>query len=154
MHIPLIKALVAVISASALAIGVALAPAAAANHRSHNSASARPANSLASEAVRFVGQLEAGLVKPDPALKQIWKTDVTAVAHSLGISDSALAQELSQGHSLAQIAAMHGVPAGTPTTVLVRHLREHLDEAEHDQSISPTAANALLDALTTALGHP
>jgi hypothetical protein len=48
---------------------------------------------------------------------------------------------------------MHGIPAETPTTVLVRHLREDLDEAEHDQSISPTAANALLDAVTAALGH-
>lgn len=153
MHLPLIKALVAVISASTLAIGVALAPGAAANHPSHNSDGARPANSLDSDALQFAGQLEAGLVKPDPALKQIWKTDVTAVARSLGINDSALAQELSQGHSLAQIAAMHGVPAGTPTTVLVRHLREDLDEAEHDQSISPTAAHALLDALTTALGR-
>lgn len=77
----------------------------------------------------------------------------TAISHRFSISDSALAQELSQGHSLAQIAAMHGVPAGTPTTVLVRHLREDLDEAEHHQSVSPTAASALLDALTTALGH-
>src|SRR5689334_12352745 len=98
MHLPLIKALVAVISASTLAIGVALAPGAAANHPSHTSDRARPANSLDSDALQFAGQLEAGLVKPDPALKQIWKTDVTAVARSLGINDSALAQELSQGH--------------------------------------------------------
>ena len=154
MHLPLIKALVAVISASALAIGVALAPGTMANHRSHNSASTRPAHSLASDAVQVVGQLEAGLVKPDPALKQIWKTDVTAVAHSVGLSDSTLAKQLRQGQSLGQIAAMHNISAATPTTVLVRHLRANLDQAEHDQSISPTAANALLDAVNTALGRP
>ena len=65
----------------------------------------------------------------DPALKQIWKTDVTAVAHSLGISGAALARELSGGHPLRQIAAMHGIRARTPTTALVRHLREDLREA-------------------------
>jgi hypothetical protein len=90
MHLPLIKALVAVISASTLAVGVALAPGAVANHSSHNSDGARPANSLESDALQFVGQLEAGHVKPDPALKDIWETDITAVARSLGINDSAL----------------------------------------------------------------
>ena len=41
--------------------------------------------------------------------------DVTALADSLGLSDSALAAQLSAGRSLAQIAASRGVPTSTPT---------------------------------------
>jgi hypothetical protein len=79
---------------------------------------------------------------------------VTAVAHSLGLSDSALAVQLSAGRSLAQIAASRGVRASTPTAVLLTQVRDDLDRAEHDQAISPTAARALANALSTALGNP
>jgi hypothetical protein len=79
---------------------------------------------------------------------------VTAVAHSLGLTDRELADQLSTGRSLAQIAASRGFPTSTPTTVLLRHIRDDLDQAEHDRTISPTAARALVNALGTALGNP
>jgi hypothetical protein len=150
MHLPLLKALVGVISASVLAIGVALAPA----HHAHGSRTASQTTSLDADGLQFLGQLAAGNVKPDPALKQIWTDDVSAVAHSLGLTDRALAQQLSSGRSLAQIAASRGVALSIPTTVLLRQFGEDLKQAEHDQALSPTAARDLLDALGTALGNP
>jgi hypothetical protein len=78
---------------------------------------------------------------------------VTAVARSLGLSDRALADQLSAGRSLAQIAASRGVPMRTVTTVLLAHVRDDLDRAEHDQAISPTAARSLANAVSTALGN-
>jgi site-specific recombinase XerC len=151
MHLPLLKALIAVISASVLAIGVALASAGNAHH-AYRGATTTKARTLETDGLQFLGQLAAGNVKPDPALKQSWIDDVTAVAHSLGLSDSALAQQLSAGRSLAQIAASRGMPASTPTNALLRHLRDDLHRAEQDQAISPTVANSLLDAVGTALG--
>ena len=151
MQLPLIKALVAVISASVLAVGVALAPATA--HHPRSSGAASQTATLNADGLQLLGQLAAGNVKPDLALKQSWADDVTAVAHSLGLSDRALAAQLSDGHSLAQIAASRGVPITTPTTVLLGHVRDDLTRAEHDQAVSPTAAGALLNALSTALGN-
>jgi hypothetical protein len=153
MHLPLIKALVAVVSASVLAVGVALAPAAAGARDPNRSRTASHTTSLEAAGLQFLGQLAAGKVKPDVALKQSWTDDVTAVAHSLGLSDGALAARLAAGRSLAQIAASRGVSTGTPGTVLFRHFRDDLNRAEHDQAISPTAATALLNALSTALGN-
>jgi len=153
MHLPLIKALVAVLSASAIAIGAALAPSPSHNIRPGGAVTVTPAKPLLSDAIGFLAQLEDGLVRPDPALTDRWKVDVTAVARSLGISGSELARELNRGRSLAQIAASHRVDAATPRAVLLRRIREDFDRAEHDKSISTTAANALLDALTAALGH-
>jgi hypothetical protein len=152
MHLPLLKALVAVISASVLAVGVALAPAGGGAHHPHRSGTASQTTSLEADGLQFLGQLAAGNVKPDAALKQSWTDDVTAVAQSLGLSDSALAAQLGAGRSLAQIAASRGVPTGTATTVLLRHVRDDLNRAEHDQAVSPTAASALLNVLRTALG--
>lgn len=146
MHLPLLKALIAVISASVLAIGVALASAGSAHH-AHSPATTTNARTLETDSLQFLGQLAAGTVKPDPALKQSWIDDVTAVAHSLGLSDRALARQLSAGRSLAQIAASRGVP----TNVLLRHLRDDLHRAEQDHALSPAAASTLLDALGTAL---
>jgi hypothetical protein len=154
VHLPLIKALVAVISASVLAIGVALAPAKERAHHFPRSAPASQTTSLKTDGLQFLGQLAAGNVKPDSALKYSWTDDVTAVAHSLGLSDSALAAQLSAGRSLAQIAASRGVPASTATTVLLRRVRDDLDRAEHDQALSPAAAGAVLNALATALSNP
>jgi hypothetical protein len=154
MHIPFLKALVAVISASVVAIGVALSPPAGGPHHPHASRTASQTTSLEADGVQFLGQLAAGNVTPDQALKQSWMVDVTAVADRLGLSDSALAAQLSAGRSLAQIAAARGVPTGTPTAVLLRHFREDLDRAQRDQAISPAAAGALLSALGTALGKP
>jgi hypothetical protein len=153
MHLPLIKALVAVIAASVLAVGVALAPGTGASRHSHGSGAARQRATLKADGLQFLGQLAAGNVKPDPALKQSWIGDVTAVARSLGLSDRELAAELGAGRSLAQIAASRGVPTNTPTTVLLRHIRDDLDRAAHDQTVSPTAASALLNALSAALGN-
>jgi hypothetical protein len=153
MHLPLLKALIAVISASVLAIGVALASAGNANHAPRAAATTK-ARTLETDGLQFLGQLAAGNIKPDVALKQSWIDDVTAVAHSLGLSDSALAQQLGAGRSLAQIAASRGVPASTPTNVLLRHLRDGLHRAEHDQALSPAAANSLLDAIGAELGRP
>ena len=152
MHLLPIKALVAVISASVLAVGVALAPVGAGAHHPHRSRTAIQTTSLGATGLQFLGQLTAGNVKPDAALKQSWTDDVTAFAHSLGLSDSALAARLAAGRSLAQIAASRGVPTSTPTTVLLRHVRDDLNQAEHDQAISQTAASALRNALSTALG--
>jgi hypothetical protein len=152
MHLPLIKALVAVISASVLAVGAALAPATGAAHHPRSSGAASQTASLQADGLQLLGQLAAGNVKPDLALKQGWADDVTALAHSLGLSDRALAAQLSDGRSLAQIAAARGVPITTPTTVLLGHLRDDLTRAEH-QAVSPTAAAALLNALSTALGN-
>ena len=151
MHLPVIKALVAVISASVLAVGVALAPATA--HQPRSSGAASQTASLNADGLQLLGQLAVGNVKPDLALKQSWAEDVTAVAHSLGLSDRALAAQLSDGRSLAQIAASRGVPITTPTAVLLGHVRHELTRAEHDQAVSPTAAGALLNALSTALGN-
>lgn len=151
MHFPILKALIAIISASVLAIGVALASAGTANH-AHRAAATTKASTLETDGLQFLGQLAAGNIKPDVALKQSWIDDVTAVAHSLGLSDSALARQLSAGRSLAQIAASRGLPASTPTNALLRHLRDDLHRAEQDQALSPAAANSLLDALGTALG--
>ena len=144
MHLLPIKALVAVISASVLAVGVALAPAGGGAHHPHRARTASQTLSLEAAGLQFLGQLTAENVKPDVALKQSWTEDATAVAHSLGVSDSALA---------AQLAASRSVPTSTPTTVLLRHVRDDLKQAEHDQAISPTAASAQLFALSTALGN-
>jgi DNA-binding transcriptional regulator YdaS (Cro superfamily) len=154
MHLPLFKALVAVISVSVVAIGVALSPAAGRAHHPHGSATASRTTSREADGLQFLGQLAAGNVKPDAALKQSWMGDVTALADRLGLSDTALAGQLSAGRSLAQIAASRGVPTSVATTVLFRHVRDDLDRAEHDQAISPTAARALVNALSTALGNP
>jgi hypothetical protein len=145
-------ALVAVISASVLAIGVALAPGAHGAHHPHGSGTASETTSLDADGLQFLGQLAAGDVKPDQALKQSWMDDVTAVAHSVGLTDSALATQLSAGRSLAQIAASRRVPASTPTAALLGHFRQDLDRPERDQAISPAAASALLSALSTAVG--
>ncbi len=153
MHLPILKALIAVISASVLAVGVALTSAGNANH-AQRAAATTNARTLETDGLQFLGQLAAGNVKPDVALKQSWIGDVTAVAHSLGLSDSALAQQLGAGRSLAQIAASRGVPASTPTNVLLRHLRDDLHRAEHDQALSPSAANSLLDAIGAELSRP
>jgi hypothetical protein len=150
MHLPVIKALVVVISASALAVGVALAPGSG-GHHPRGSLTASQASSLEADGLQFLGQLAAGQVKPDLALKQSWIDDVTAVAHSLRLSDTALAQQLGRGRSLAQIAASRGVPTSTPTTELLRHIRDVLGQAEHDQAISQVAGNALLNGLGIAL---
>jgi hypothetical protein len=40
----------------------------------------------------------------------------------------------------------------TVAAVLLRHVRGHFAQAERDQAISPTAARALDNALSTALG--
>jgi hypothetical protein len=154
MHLPLVKALVAVISASVLAIGVALAPSARNVKHAHGSTATNQTSTLERDGLAFLGQLVAGNVKPDASLKQSWTDDVTAVAHSLGFTDRALADQLRAGRSLAQIAASHGVPTSTATTVLLRHVRGDVARAEHDQAISPTAARALVNALSTALGNP
>jgi hypothetical protein len=154
MHLPLLKALVAVISASVIAIGVAVAPAARNPQHAHGSAAASQTSILESDGLEFLGQLAAGNVKPDATRKQSWTDDVTAVAQSLGLTDRALADQLSAGRSLSQIAASRGVPMSTVTTVLLRHVRGDFDQAERDQAISPTAARALVSALSTALGNP
>ena len=153
MHLLPIKALVAVISASILAIGVALAPAGRGAPHPHRARTASHTTPIEAAALQFLGQLTAGNVKPDAALKHSWTDDVTAVAHSVGLSDSKLAAQLAAGRSPAQIAASRGVPTTTPTTVLLRHVLEDLNQAEHDQAISPTAASALLNALSRALGN-
>jgi hypothetical protein len=154
MLLPLVKGLVALTSAAVLAIGVALAPAAGGGHHPHGLAQASQTTSLQADGLQFLGQLVAGNVKPDPALKQSWTDDVTAVARSLGLTDRALAQQLSAGSSLAQIAASRGLPPSTPTAVLLGHVRKDLDRAEGDHALSPTAARALANALGTALGNP
>ncbi len=115
MHLPLIKALAVVISAAVVAIGVALAPASSARH-AHRAGAASKRTSLEADGLEFVAQLASGNVKPDTALKGSWTDDVTAVAHSLGLSDRQLAAELSDGRSLTQIAASRGVPASIATT--------------------------------------
>jgi hypothetical protein len=151
MHLPLLKALIAVISASVLAIGVALASAGNAHH-AHRPAATTKARTLKTDGLKLLEQLTAGNVKPDPALKRTWTDDASAVAHSLGLSDQVLAGQLSAGRSLAQIAASRFVPTSIPRNVLLRHLRDDLHRAEQDQALSPAAANSLLDALGTALG--
>jgi hypothetical protein len=152
MHLPLIKALVAVVSVSVLAVGVALSPPAGGAHHPHGSSTAGQTASLKADGLQFLGQLAAGNVTPDQALKRSWMGDVTAVADSVGLSDRALAAQLSAGRSLAQIADSRGVPAGTPAAVLLRRLRGDFDRAERDQAVSPAAASALLSALSTVLG--
>jgi hypothetical protein len=154
MHLPLLKALVAVIAASVVAIGVALAPAAHKARHVRASPATSQTSTLDQDGLEFLGQLAAGNVKADATLKQSWTDDVTAVAHSLGLTDRALADQLSAGRSLSQIAASRGVPVSTVTTVLLRHVRGDFDQAERDQAISPTAARALVNALSTALGNP
>jgi hypothetical protein len=126
MHIALLKALVAITSASVLAVGVALSAPAGGADRPHGSRTVSQTTSLEADGLQFLGQLAAGNVKPDRALTQTWMDDVTAVAHS--------------------------VPASTPTAVLLRHVREDLDRAGRDGAISPVAGSALLGALSTALG--
>lgn len=153
MHLPLLKAIVAVVSASVLAVGDALAPPGN-THHPHGSVATSHGSTLETDGLQFLGQLVAGNVKPDAALRQSWTDDVTALAHSLGLSDRALAEQLSAGRSLAQIAASRGVPANIPTNVLLGRVRDGLDRAEHDQAISPAAANALLNAIGTALSNP
>lgn len=154
MHLPLLKALVGVIAAFVVAIGVALAPAPRRAQHTHGSAASNQTSTLEQDGLVFLGQLAAGNVKPDAALKQSWTNDVTAVAHSLGLTDRAFADQLSAGRSLAQIATSRGVPTSTATSVLLRHFRDDLDQAEHDQAISPTALRALASAFSTALGNP
>jgi hypothetical protein len=154
MHVPVVKALVAGIAASVVALGVALEPAARSPQHAHGSAATSQTSTLESDGLVFRGQLAAGNVKPEATLKQSWTDDVTAVARSLGLTDRALADQLGAGRSLAQIAASRGVPMSTVTTVLLRHVRGDLDQAEHDQAISPTAARALANALSTELGNP
>jgi hypothetical protein len=152
MHLPVLKALIAVIAASIVAIGVALEPAAGKPQHAHRSAAASQSRSLESDGLEFLVQLVAGNVKPDATLKESWTDDVTAVAHSLGLTDRALAGQLSAGRSLSQIAASQGVPASAVTAVLLRHVSGDIDQAEHDQAISPTAARALDNAISTVLG--
>jgi hypothetical protein len=154
MHLPLLKALVAVISAAVVAISVAVTPATRNPPHVHDSAPASHTSILENDGLEFLGQLAAGTVKPDASLKQSWTDDVTAVAHSLGLTDRALADQLRAGRSPSQIAASRGVPMGTVTTVLLRHISGDFDQAERDQALSPTAARALLGALSTALGNP
>lgn len=154
MHLAVLKALVAVVAASVVALGVALGPAARNPQRAHGSAPTSETSTLERDGVAFLGQLDAGNVKPDANLKQSWTDDVTAVAHSLGLTDRALADQLSAGRSLSQIAASRGVPMSTVTTVLLRHVRGDFAHAERDQAISPTAARALVNAISTALGNP
>ena len=152
MHLPLLlKALVAVISASVLAIGVALASGGNAHH-ANSPATTTNARTLETDGLQFLGQLAAGNVKPEPALKQSWINDVTAVAHSLGLSDRALAEQIRVGRSLAQIAASRGVPTSISTNVLLRQLRDDLHRAEQDHALSPAGANSLLEALGAELG--
>ncbi|HET7048198.1 MAG TPA: hypothetical protein VFI54_08030 [Solirubrobacteraceae bacterium] len=153
MHLALLKGLVAVISASVIAVGVALTPAGNADHADGSPATSR-ASKLQTDGLQFLGQLVGGNVKPDPALKLSWTDDVIAVARSLGLSDRALEQQFGGGRSLAQIAASRGVPTSTPTTVLLRHIRDDLDRAERDRTVSPAAARALLSALGTAVVNP
>jgi hypothetical protein len=150
MHLPLLKALIAVISASVLAVGVGLASAGNAHH-AHRAAATTKTRTLEADGLQLLGQLAAGNVKPDPALKQSWTDDASAVAHSLGLSNRALAGQLSAGRSLAQIATSRGVPTSSPRNALLRHVRDDLHRAERDQTLSPAAANSLLDALGTAL---
>ncbi|MGZ6562785.1 MAG: hypothetical protein ACXVH3_24515 [Solirubrobacteraceae bacterium] len=152
MHLALLKALIAVISTSVIAVGVALAPAGNAHHANGLPATSQ-ASKLQTDGLQFLGQLVGGNVKSDAALKLSWTDDVTAVARSLGLSDRALAQQFIAGRSLAQIAASRGVRTSTPTTVLLRHIRDGLDRAERDQTVSPAAASSLLNALRTALGN-
>ena len=149
MHLPLLKALIAVISASVLAIGVAVASAGNAHH-AYRAAATTKARTLETDGLQLLAQLAAGNAKPDPALKQSWTDDVTAVAHSLGLSNRALAGQLSAGRSLARIAASRGVPTSIPTNALLRDLRDDLHRAEQDQALSPAAANSLLDELQAA----
>ncbi len=151
MHLPVLKALIAVISTSVLAVGVALASAGSAHH-AHSAAATTKASTLETDGLQFLEQLAAGNVQRDPALKQSWTDDVTAIAHSLGLSNRALARRLSAGRSLAQIAASRGVPASIPRNVLLRHLGDDLHRAEQDHALSPAAANTLLDALGAELG--
>jgi hypothetical protein len=151
MHLPLLKALIGIISASVIAIGVAVAPAARKPQHAHPSAAASQMSPLETDGLEFLGQLAAGNVKPDAALKQSWTDDVTAVARSLGLTDRSLADQLTAGRSLPQIAASRGVPMSTVTSVLLARVRSDLGQAERDQAISPTAARALLGALGTAL---
>ena len=154
MHLPLLKALGVVIAASVVAIGAAVESTARNPQHTHGSAATTRTSTLESDGLEFLGQLAAGNVKADPSLEQSWTDDVTAGAHSLRLTDRELADQLSAGHSLAQIAASRDVPASTPTTVLLRHVRDDHDRAEHDQTISPTAARALDNALGTALVNP
>lgn len=154
MHLPLLKALVAVIAASVLALGVALEPTARTPQHAHSSAAPSQTSSQNSDGLAFLGQLAAGNVKPDATLKESWRDDATAVAHSLGLTDRALADQLSAGRSLSEIAASRGVPMSTVTAVLLGHIRGDLAQAEHDQTLSPAAARALAGAIGTALGNP
>lgn len=152
MHLPVLKALVVVIAASVVAIGVALEPAARKPQNAHRSAATSQTSSLESDGLAFLGQLAAGNVKPDATLKESWTDDVTAVAHGLGLSDRALADQLGAGRSLSQIAAARGVPMSAVTAVLIRHISGDFDQAERDQATSPTAARALDNAISTELG--
>lgn len=151
MHLPVLKALVAVIAASVVALGVALEPAARKPHHAHRSAATSQTSSLERDGLEFIGQLAAGNVKPDATLKESWTDDVTAVAHTLGLTDRALADQLSAGRSLSQIAASRDVPMSAVTAVLLRHVSGDFDQAERDLTISPTAARALDNAISTAL---
>jgi hypothetical protein len=152
MQLLVSKALVAVIAASVVAIGVALEPAAGTPQHAHRSAATTQTSSRESDGLEFLGQLVAGNVKPDAALEESWTDDVGAVAHSLGLTDRALGDRLSAGRSLSQIAASRGVPMSAVTTVLLRHVSGDFDQAERDQAISPTTARALDNAIRTALG--
>jgi len=151
MHLPVLKALVVVIAAAVVAIGVALEAARKPQH-AHRSAATSQTSSLESDGLEFLGQLAVGNVKPDATLRESWTDDVTAVAHSLGLTDRALAAQLSAGRSLSQIAASRGVPISAVTAVLLRHVSGDFDQAERDQAISPTAARALDNAISTAVG--
>ena len=152
MHMPVLKTLVAVIAASIVAMGMALEPAAGKPQHAHRSAAASQSSSLESDGLEVLGQLVAGNVKPDATLEESWTDDVTAVAHSLGLTDRALADQLSASRSLSQIAASRDVPMSAVTAVLLRHVRGDFDQAERDQAISPTAARAFDNAISTALG--
>jgi hypothetical protein len=152
MHLPVVKALLAVIAASVAAIGVAVAPAARRPQHAHRSAATSNTSSLESDGLEFLGQLAAGKVKPDATLTESWIDDATAVAHSLGLTDRGLAYQLSAGRSLSQIAASRGVPMSAVTAVLLRHVSGDFNQAERDQAISPTAARAVDNAISTALG--
>src|SRR5690348_13969048 len=117
MHLPVLKALVAVIAASIVAIGVALEPAARKPQHAQRATATSETKLLESDGLEFLGQLVAGNVKPDTTLKESWTDDVTAVAHSLGLTDRALADQLSAGRSPSQTAASRGVSMSAVTTV-------------------------------------
>jgi hypothetical protein len=45
------------------------------------------------------------------------------------------------------------VPASTPSSVLLHRLQADVSRAEHDNTLSPAAAGALLDVFGITLAH-